>query len=108
MYNQTNQQRERAVIHPWSNHPEQSGELQRAALRPLVLETGLARHWTLKGKEMREQLGDFQVAFQELEELTSSSAMTIIKFSSKYLNSLRQWLQSYGSVHPLSLHLETF
>lgn len=80
MYNQKNLKRERAVIRPWSNHPEQSGKLQRAALRPLVLETGLGRHRTLKGEKMREQLGDFQEAFQELEELTSNSAMTIIKF----------------------------
>lgn len=59
-----------------------------------MLETGLGRHWTSKGEEMRAQLGDFQVAFQELEELTSNSAMIIIKFR----NEISQQLETVGTV----------
>lgn len=56
---------------------------------------------------MREQLGDLQVAFQELEEITSNSAMKRIKFR-KGISQQLETVATVGSVHPLSLHPGTF
>lgn len=77
-----------------------AGQLLRAALRPLVLEIGLKRHWNLKGKRSEN---NFQVAFQELEELTSNSAIKRIMFR-KELSQQLETVATVGSVHPLSLH----
>ena len=40
----------------------------------------LRRTWGFQGEEVNEPLGDFHVAFRELEELTRNSAMEIIQF----------------------------